>query len=175
MKKLLLLLFAAAYLCVSCDKEDRGNCTLKITKNGKWDSGITAIKIYKTSADNMDFDKSINSLFRHGSIILKDGTYPQAIDSNYTWEQDYYPSWEGATFSQPFNHNMATTNLPYGSYIVIMWEATCFGRGMSATSLPTVRFMYRDIVFHTGHTFDSAYYDFNKMRDTIPPCKFTKI
>ena len=178
MKKLLLLLFAAAYLCVSCYKdntiEDKGNCTLKITKNSKSFSSITAIKIYNTSSDNMDFDKSINALFKHGTIMLKNGSYAQAIDSNYTWEEGYYPSWEGATFNQPYT-NIIADSLPYGSYLAIMWEEIGFGSGYSTVTQPLTRFMYRDIVFHKNHTFDSVYYDFNKIRDSVPPCKFTEI
>lgn len=174
MKKLLLLLSVAAYLCVSCNKdntiEDKGNCTLKIVYTKKTAHAFSS-KLYNTSSDNVDFDNSIKSLLRRGTITLKDGSYAQAIDSNYVWANGYINSWEGASFLPP-EKTMTTHNLPYGSYIVIMWDESGFG---TETGRPYTKFMYRNFMFNKSHTSDSVNFNVSDIQMSIPYRKFTEI
>lgn len=171
MKKLLLLLFVAAYLCVSCNKEDRGNCTLKIVYTEDDANGFVS-KLYKTSSDNVDFDKSIISLLRRGTITLKNGSLAQAVDSNYIWNSDYNCTSEGAIFCPP-NNTMTTHNLQYGSYVLILWTAT--GNGAGTGNGATNRFLYKNFVFHNLHTSDTANLKVMENFASFPSRKFTEI
>lgn len=169
MKKLLLILALLTYVAISCEKPETTNVdepeteqpaavgpsaadTCRIEFEHVDFSGV--VMVYKTSSDNVDFEASVNSIFKHYTITLKNGF----LDSNAIYTNRALKPYPFPSDTGDLNFTMSVSyadSLKYGSYIVVMWcllaNGFCWGPNCFDSNQ---RFLYRDIVFDSTHTVE---------------------
>ncbi len=172
MKKLLFLLAAAAYLCASVSCNDKPNTMTTETETNvdesKWQPADTCIinynvdihgpalvvKLYKVTSADVDFAASINSVYRHNTIILKNGSYAYAIDSN-TEDMYHHLSFDTG-FTPMFLVEGLFDSLRYGSYIITCWGNSKWGANYTPEYWGDSIFFYKDITFGRIHTKETV-------------------
>lgn len=192
MKKCLLILALLAYAAVSCDKPETTSvdepeteapaavdtaadtCKMDIIT----EPGLPApvVMVYNTSSDNVDFDASINSIFKHFTITLKDGSLASAICHNASLDDRFYfPSDTG--FVSGIYQQSHFDSIKYGSYLIVMWDMMDGGLQWGPNCYnPNKTFLYRDIIFDSTYTdafilIDSELY---KILRHAEPLRFTE-
>ncbi len=187
MKKLLLILAAIAYIAISC--EDKPNtltggdepevdtsadtCSIYVHRELPYNPIVAMI--YQTSSENVDFDASVTSIFKHYTITLKDGTYDTAIGHNCTFHHT-------STFDSGYVESVADNtrgggrSLKYGKYLVVIWNA--FPNGIMQWGPDyydtTQRFLYRNITLDDTHPHASIIFEekLNYLMKTSTPLHF---
>ena len=129
--------------------------------------GLIAM-VYNVSADDVDFEASINSVFKHFTITLKDGSLPSPIGYNCRFaKQSTFDS--GYTIG--FGAETHIDSLARGEYLITLWE---FGSWGPDCYPPEQRFLYREIVLNEQHASDSVReFDIVSAFAKTPPLVFT--
>lgn len=161
MKKLLLILALLAYAAISCDKPETTNdepeprdtssdtCQIYIKDENGVAWGSIVAMVYNTSSSNIDFDASVNSIFKHFTITLKDGSLDTAIGSNIYGAS--FPSDTGCIYSEN-TIDSHIDSLKYGDYVVVVWMLSEGHRWGPYYYNASQSFLYRDITLDSAHT-----------------------
>lgn len=192
MKKLLLIIAAIAYVAVSCedkpktltDTDEPGTeqpgtnpadtCKISlITKLG----GITPVAmVYRQSSSDVDFEKSINSIFKHFTITLNNGSLDTAIYTNVCDAYNYqFPSDSGLIGSVYQQSHF--DSIKQGKYIIVIWQLAMGGYTWGTNHYDSSQtFFYRDIKLDSQHAIEEIFFDreLSKQLRTAPPLTFTK-
>ena len=127
--------------------------------------------IYNVSSEDVDFADSINSIFKHYTITLKDGSTPTWIGTNCRFREPY----SSDTGMISFVGSRIWDSLPYGHYIAITWD--CFANSTWGPNHydPELQCLYHDIVLDENHPSEIIQLDnFIDLLRATPFLSFTK-
>ena len=188
MKKLLLILAAIAYLAISCEdkpntltggdepKVDTSADTCKIAIISEPEVVTPIVMVYNTSSSNIDFEKSINSIFRNFTITLKNGSLDNAVCSNANcYDLHNFPSDSGFIIGA-FQKRLFDS-VKYGNYTIVMWQRMNGGCEWGKNHYDSLQtFMYHDITFDSQYTAYSLLIDLKlyKALKSSMPLTFTE-
>lgn len=133
--------------------------------------GMMATFIYDVSSEDVDFDASINSIFKHYTITLKDGSTPAWIGTNCGFQAPY-SSDTGSLFSVGC---YLLDSLKYGNYLAITWDGAYNNSWGANHYYPKLQCLYHDIVLDEQHTTETIMIDdFLPLMRSAPYLSFTK-
>lgn len=179
MKKILLILALLAYAAVSCDKPE----TTSVDEPETIDTSADTCKIYiytrdlvamlyNVSVDDVNFDFSILSVFKHFTITLNDGSLPTPIIKNCAF---YRGSTVDSGSVMYHGFEVLIDSLKYGKYIIALWDGLTWGPNFYNQNQ---KFLYREIVLDEQKAFDSVFYGIGKLDsilNSIAPLSFQKL
>ena len=180
MKKLLLILALLAYAAISCDKPETTNdepkteqpanpeqpadssfnpgepsepenlnadtCSIRIIEPGVQ----MATFVYNVSSDEVDFEASINSIFRHFTITLNDGTMPELVGTSCVIFNEQSSFDTGSVIG--FANFVTFDSLKSGKYIAITWRGLLNSSWGPNHYNPEFKGLYHDITLDEQHT-----------------------
>lgn len=190
MKKLLLILALLAYVAISCDDKptnltDDGTNTENPTVADKSADtcklsfitthiGTPVLMVYKTSSSNVDFESSVNSIFKHFTITLKNGNLDTAIYTNTHSDKFTFPSDTG--FIDGAYQVCHFDSIKYGNYLIVLWKFVGGSQWSANYYNVNQTFLYRDITFDSESTDETISFDdvLWKMLTNANPLTFTR-
>lgn len=196
MKKLLLILALLAYVAVSCDKPETKNVDEPTENNtGNEDKPHTdadtcrltihvddlsteppVVMIYNTPSEEINFEASVNSIFKHFTITLRDGSLDTAIYHNVSLHKLYsFPSNRGEIDGMYYHRHF--DSVKRGKYLIVMWQGSKGGKEWGTSHFNAEQtFLWREITFNTKITAEGIIIDdsLRKYLREAEPLKFTK-
>ncbi len=112
------------------------------------DAAGWATFIYNVSSDDVDFDASINSIFKHYTITLKDGSTPQWIGTNCYFQEPYSQD-TGSIMG--IQSGIIIDSLKNGNYFAITWSFWTNSSWGPNYHNPEFKGIYHDIVLTDQH------------------------
>lgn len=183
MKKMLLILALLAYVAISCDKPETltggdepevdtsaDTCSIIIDNTSGWP---TSAMVFQHPSSEVDFNASVNSMFRHLTITLKDGSLASPVGYNIITEY-------GSTFDtgrvNAIRNIFLLDSLKQDTYLVILWKSTKGAEWGPYYHDSTCAYLYRDITFNEKFTTETIYCDRDlyRMLRNAAPLSFTK-
>ena len=142
-------------------------CKITVTSMGWW-----ATFIYNVSSEDVDFDASINSIFKHYTITLKDGSTPAWIGTSCGFNNPYSSDTGTVSFVR---NGFILDSLKYGNYIAITWDMV-FNNAWGANYYnPEFQCLYHDIVLDEQHPSEIIIVDnFVHLLESAPFLSFTR-
>lgn len=128
--------------------------------------------VYNVSSDDVDFDASIYSIFKHYTITLKDGSTPAWIGTNCLFKEPYSSDTGYILGLLPVNR---VDSLKYGHYIAITWQGLYNHTWGANYYYPELKCLYHDIVLDEQHPSETIEIDnYTDLWKSAPFLSFTR-